>query len=69
MVATWSDTKNDYSNEYVDECGHFIAFVATTDKVIVESACESEDSSDNEVPQKLTFQESHDKLCTKFIKS
>ena len=38
LVTTWSDTENDSSDEYVDECGHFIAFVATTDKVIVESA-------------------------------
>ena len=38
LVATWSDTKDDSSNEYIDECGHFIAFAATTDKVIMESA-------------------------------
>ena len=38
LVTTWSDTENDSSDEYVDECGHFIAFFATTDKVIVESA-------------------------------
>ena len=30
LVATWSDTENDSSNEYVDECGHFMAFAATT---------------------------------------
>ena len=23
LVATWSDTKNDSSDEYVDECGHY----------------------------------------------
>ena len=69
LVATWSDTENDSSDEYVDECGHFMAFVATTDKVIVESASDSEDSSNDEVPKKLTFQKAYDKLCTKFIKS
>ena len=30
LVATWSDTENDSSNEYVEECGHFMAFAATT---------------------------------------
>ena len=24
LVATWSDTENDSSDEYMDECGHFI---------------------------------------------
>ena len=65
LVATWSDL----SNEYEDECGHFMAFSATTDKVIVESASDSEDSSNDEVPKKLTLQEAYDKLCTEFIKS
>ena len=55
LVATWSDTKNDSSDEYVDECGHFIVFAATTDKEIMESASDSEDSSDDEVPKKLTL--------------
>ena len=49
----------------MDECGHFIAFAATTDKVIVESSSDSGDSSsDDEVPKKLTLQEAYDKLCT-----
>ena len=69
MVATWNDTANDSFDEYVDECGHFIAFATTTDKVLVESASDSEDSSDDEVPKKLTLQEVYDKLCTEFIKS
>ena len=69
LVATWSDTENDSSDEYVDECIHFMAFAATTDKLIVESASDSEDSFDDEVPKKLTLQEAYDKLCTKFIKS
>ena len=43
--------------------------VVTSDKVIVESANDSEDSSDDEVPKKMTLQEAYDKLCTKFIKS
>ena len=47
LVATWSDTENDSSDEYVDECGHFMFFVATTDKVIVESVNDSEDSLDD----------------------
>ena len=67
LVATLSDTKNDSSDEYVDECGHLMAFAATTDKVIEESAIDSEDSSDDEVPKKLTFQEAYDKLCTEFL--
>ena len=61
LVATQSDTKNDSSDEYVDECGHFMAFVVTTDKVIVQSANDSEDSSDDEVPKKLIIQEAYDK--------
>ena len=53
----------------MDECGHFITFATTTDKVIVESASDNEDSSGDEVPKKLTFQEAYDKLCIEFIKS
>ena len=68
LVATWSDTKNDSSDEYVDECRHVMAFAASTDKVIVESASDSEDSSSDEVPKKLTLQEAYNKLCTEFIK-
>ena len=55
MVATWSDTENNSSDEYVDKCDHVMAFAATTDKVIVESASDSEDSYDDEVPKKLTL--------------
>ena len=69
LVATWSDTKNDSFNEYVDECSHIMAFVASTDKAIMESASNSEDSFDDEVTQKLTLQKAYDKLCTEFIKS
>ena len=47
----------------MDECGHFMAFAATIDKVIVESASDSEDSSDDEVPKKLTLQGVYNKLC------
>ena len=36
--------------------------------MIVESASDSKDSSDDEVPKKLTLQEAYDKLCTEFIK-
>ena len=69
MIATWNDTGNDSFDEYVGECSHVMAFVASTDKVIVESASDNEDSSDDEVPKKMTLQEAYDKLCTKFIKS
>ena len=68
LVATWSGTENDSSDEYVDECRHVIAFATSNDKVIVESASDSEDSSDDEVPNKLTLQEAYDKLCIEFIK-
>ena len=68
LVAAWRDTENDSSNEYVDECHHVMAFAASTDKVIVESVSDNEDSSDVEVPKKMTLQEAYDKLCTKFIK-
>ena len=67
--GTWNDTKNDSFDEYVDECHHVMAFVVTIDKVIVESASDSEDSFDDEVPKKMTLQEAYDKLCTEFIKS
>ena len=46
-----------------------MAFVALIDKVIVENVSDNEDSSDDEVPKKLTIQEAYDKLCTEFIKS
>ena len=69
LLATLSDIENESYKEYVDECDHFMSFVATTDKVIVESTSDSEDSSDNEVPKQLNFQEAYDKLCTEFIKS
>ena len=69
LVATQSDIKNDSSDEYVGESSHVMAFVASTNKVIVESASNGEDSADDEVPKKLTLQEAYDKLCTKFIKS
>ena len=68
LVATWSDTENDSSDRYVDECRHVMAFAALTDKVIMESSSDSEDSSDDEVPNKMTLQEVYDKLCTEFKK-
>ena len=46
-----------------------MAFAALTDKVIVDSASDSEDSFDDVVPKKMTLQEAYDKLCTEFIKS
>ena len=46
-----------------------MAFAATTDKLIMENASDSEDSFDDEVPKKLTLDEAYDKLCTKYIKS
>ena len=55
LVATWSDTKNDSSSEYVDECRHVMAFATTTDKVIMENASDNEDSSDDEVLKKMTL--------------
>ena len=35
----------------------------------MESASDSEDSFDDEVPKKMTLQEAYDKLCIEFIKS
>ena len=46
-----------------------MTFATKTDKVIVESTSDSEDSSDNEVPKKMTLQVAYDKLCMEFIKS
>ena len=46
-----------------------MAFAGSSDKVIVESISNSEDSSDDEVPKKMTIQEAYDKLCIEFIKS
>ena len=57
LVTILSDTENDSSDEYVDECSHFMVFTTTTDKVLVKSASDSENSFDDEVPKKLTFQE------------
>ena len=69
LVATLSDSQTDLSDEYDDECGHYMTFATITNKVIVESASDSEDSLDDEVSKKLTLQEAYDKLCTEFIKS
>ena len=33
LVATLSDSESDLSDEYEDECGHYMAFAATTNKV------------------------------------
>ena len=68
LVATWSDTENDFYNEYVNECRHVMAFAASTDKVIMESTSDNEDSSSDKVPKKLTLQEAYDKLCIEFYK-
>ena len=68
LVATWSDTESDLSNEYKDECGNYMAFAAISDKLIMENASDSEDFFDDEVPEKLTLEEAYDKLCTKYIK-
>ena len=46
-----------------------MAFASSTDKMIMESASDSKDSSNDEVPKKLTLQEAYDKLCIEFIKS
>ena len=43
LVATRSDTENDSSDEYANECNHVMAFAISTDKVIMESANDSED--------------------------
>ena len=56
LVTTWSDTEDDSSNEYMNECGHFIAFAATINKVIVKSASDGDDSSDDKVSKKMTLQ-------------
>ena len=69
LVATWSDTEYDSFNEYVGEYSHVMAFASIIDKMIVESASYNKDSSDDEVPKKMTLQEAYDKLCTEFIKS
>ena len=45
-----------------------MVFATITDKLIMESASDSEDSSNNEVHKKMTLQEAYDKVCTKFIK-
>ena len=55
LVDTLSDIENDSSDEYVDKCGHFINFIVRTNKVIVKSASDSEDSSDDEIPKKMTI--------------
>ena len=69
LVATWSDIENDSSDEYVGECSRVMAFIASTDKVIMDSASDSKDSFDDEVPKKMIIQETYDRLCTEFIKS
>ena len=68
LVATWNDIESDFFDKYKDECGNYMAFATITDKVIVKNASDSEDSSDDEVPKKLTLQEAYDKLCIEYIK-
>ena len=46
-----------------------MAFTASIDKVIVESASDNEDSSDDEVFKKMALPKAYDKLCTEFKKS
>ena len=55
LVATLSDTKSDLTNEYKGERGNYMAFIATTNEVIMESASDREDSFDDEVPKKTTL--------------
>ena len=55
LVATLTDSESDLSDEYEDEYDQFMAFATITDKVIVESASDNEDSSDDEVPKKLNL--------------
>ena len=69
FVDTWSDTENDSSDENVDKCSHVMAFTASIDKVIMESASDNEDSSDDEVFKKMALPKAYDKLCTEFKKS
>ena len=52
LVATWSDIENDSSNEYMDECSHVLVFTASTNKVIVESTSDSEESFDDKYPRR-----------------
>ena len=69
LVATLSDSESDLSNEYEDECDQFMAFATITDKVIVESASDNEDSFDDEVPKKLNLQEAYDKVVLGYVDS
>ena len=56
-VKIENGSENDPSDEYEDACGYYMVFAAIIDKVIVKNASDSEDSSNNEVPKKLTLQE------------
>ena len=69
LDATLSDIESDLSNEYEDECGKYMAFIATIDEVIVKNSSDSKDSFDDKVLEKMTFQEVYDKLCIEYIKS
>ena len=69
LVATLSDSESDLFDEYEDECDQFMAFAAITDKVIVESASDNEDSFDDEVPKKLNLQEAYDKAVLGYVDS
>ena len=68
LVATWNDIESDLFDEYEDECGNFMDFSATIDKVIMDNVSDCEDFSDDEVPENLTIEEAYDKLCTEYIK-
>ena len=69
LVATLSDIESDLFDKFEDEYSKNMAFATTTGNVIVENVSDSEDSSDDEAPKKLTLQEAYDKLCTEYIKS
>ncbi|XP_065619155.1 uncharacterized protein LOC136063145 [Quercus suber] len=51
------------------ECPNYLMKEKTNKLEDKESASDSEDSSDDEVPKKITIQEAYNKLCTEFIKS
>ena len=55
LVATLSDTESDLFDEFEDEYSKNMAFTTTTENVIVENVSDSEDSSNDEAPKKLTL--------------
>lgn len=69
LAATLSDYESHLSGKYEGKGSKYIAYIAMTNEVTVESAGECEHDFEEEIPKKLTFREAYEELYTEYIKS